>query len=142
MSRAIFNATSGGTVTLDAQDTVDNKVLVIPAANGTLLYDDGTGTQTFDNVVVTGNATIASGQIAATAVDPTDIARRTGHGLDAVDRYIKSYNRVKELYRKAFSREEIKKVTGFGLKTIDQYLRIALQFHTDIKEKWQDTTKK
>ena len=57
MSRAIFNAISGGTVTLDAQDTVDNKVLVIPAADGTLLYDDGSGTQTFNNIALTGAVT-------------------------------------------------------------------------------------
>lgn len=75
-------------------------------------------------------------------VDPLDIARRTNHGLDSVDRYIKNYNRVKELFRKDISREEIKKITGITLKVIDEYLRIALHFHADIKEKWQDHTKK
>lgn len=75
-------------------------------------------------------------------IDPTDIANRTNHGLDAVDRYIVSYNRIKELYRKGLSREEIKKVTGLALKTIDAYLRIALHFHPEIKEKWRDSTKK
>ncbi|UCE08069.1 MAG: DUF1670 domain-containing protein, partial [bacterium] len=75
-------------------------------------------------------------------IDPTDITNRTNHGLDAVDRYIVSYNRVKELYRKGLSREEIKKVTGLALKTIDQYLRIAVHFHPEIKERWRDSTKK
>jgi len=76
MSRAIFNGLSGGTVTLDAQDTVDTKVLVIPAANGTLLYDDGTGTQTFDNIVVTGNAELAAGQVLAVPSASDDIANK------------------------------------------------------------------
>lgn len=76
MSRVIFNATSGGTVTLDAQDTVDTKVLTIPAANGTLLYDNGSGTQTFNNVVVTGNAAIATGQVVATPSASTDITNK------------------------------------------------------------------
>lgn len=75
-------------------------------------------------------------------IDPPDIANRTGHDLESVDRYIKTYDRVKELYRKGFSREEIKKVTGLALKTIDEYLRIALHFHPEIKAKWRDTTKK
>lgn len=75
-------------------------------------------------------------------IDPTEIAKRTNHDQESVDRYIKTYNRVKELYRKGFSREEIKKVAASYLTTIDQYLRIALHFHPDIKEKWQDTTKK
>lgn len=57
MSRAIFNCLAGGTVTLDAADTGSNKVLIIPAADGTLLYNDGTGTQTFDNIALTGAVT-------------------------------------------------------------------------------------
>jgi len=74
-------------------------------------------------------------------VDPTEISNRTNHGLESVDSYIKKYNRVKELYRTDMSREKIKKVTGMGLKLIDQFLRIAVHFHVDIKERWQDTTK-
>jgi len=74
-------------------------------------------------------------------VDPTEISNRTNHSLEAVDSYIKKYNRVKELYRTDISREKIKKVTGMGLTIIDQLLRIAVHFHADIKERWQDTTK-
>lgn len=75
-------------------------------------------------------------------VDPTDISNRTNHDLESVDRYIKVYNRVKELYQKGFSREEIKKVTGSALKVIDEYLRIALHFNPEIKKRWKDATKK
>jgi len=62
-------------------------------------------------------------------VDPTEIAQRTNHGLAAVDRYIKAYERVKGLYKKGLDRAEIKKVTGLSLKVIDAYLSIAKHFH-------------
>jgi hypothetical protein len=62
-------------------------------------------------------------------IDPTEIAQRTNHGLDAVDRYIKAYERVKGLYKKHLERAEIKKVTGLSLKVVDAYLSIAKHFH-------------
>ena len=62
-------------------------------------------------------------------VDPTDIAQKTNHGLDAVDRYIKAYERVKGLLRKGLARDEISKVTGFSLKLVDAYLSVAKHFH-------------
>jgi hypothetical protein len=62
-------------------------------------------------------------------VDPTDIAQRTNHGLDAVDRYIKSYERVKGLHRKGLSAAEIQKSTGFSQKLVAAYLSIVNHFH-------------
>jgi hypothetical protein len=62
-------------------------------------------------------------------VDPTDIARRTNHGLDAVDRYIKAYERVKQLLRKGLDRHELSKVTGFSLKLVDAYVSVAKHFY-------------
>ncbi len=62
-------------------------------------------------------------------IDPTEIAQRTNHGLDAVDRYIKAYERVKGLYKKHLDNAEIKKVTGLSLKVVDAYLSIAKHFH-------------
>ncbi len=62
-------------------------------------------------------------------IDPTEITQRTNHGLDAVDRYIKAYERVKGLYKKHLDRAEIKKVTGLSLKVVDAYLSIAKHFH-------------
>jgi len=62
-------------------------------------------------------------------IDPTEIAQRTNHGLDAVDRYIKAYERVKGLYKKHLDRTEIKKVTGLSIKVVDAYLSIAKHFH-------------
>lgn len=43
MSRAIFEAVSGGTVILDAADTATEHTVVLPAANGTLLVPTGVG---------------------------------------------------------------------------------------------------
>jgi len=62
-------------------------------------------------------------------VDPTDIARRTNHSLDAVDNYIKAYERVKGLVRKKLERAEISKVTGFSIKLVDAYLSVVKHFH-------------
>ena len=62
-------------------------------------------------------------------VDPVDIARRTHHGLDAVDRYIKAYEQVKGLCRKCLDRDEIRKMTGLSSKVVDAYLNIAMVFH-------------
>ena len=63
-------------------------------------------------------------------IDPTEIARRTNHGIDAVDRYIKAYERVKGLSRKGFDRFEIKKVTGLSIKVVDAFLTIVKHFHS------------
>jgi len=62
-------------------------------------------------------------------MDPTEIARRTNHGLDAVDRYIKAYERVKGLYKKGLEAAEIQKVTGFSGRLVAAYLSIAKHFH-------------
>lgn len=62
-------------------------------------------------------------------VDPTDIARRTNHGLAAVDRYIKAYEQVKGLLRKRLDRHEISKVTGYSLKLVEAYVSVAKHFH-------------
>ena len=64
-------------------------------------------------------------------LDPTDIALRTNHGLDAVDRYIKAYERVKGLYKKGLSTAEIQKATGLSKKVMTAYLSIAKHFHPD-----------
>ncbi len=65
-------------------------------------------------------------------VSPPDIARITGHSLEAVDRYIKDYERVKVLLRKGLDVTEISHAIGRGLRTIHQYYSIALEFHPDL----------
>ena len=62
-------------------------------------------------------------------VDPTDIAQRTNHGLDAVDRYIKAYERVKGLHLKGLSAAEIQRATGLSKKVVAAYLNIVKHFH-------------
>jgi hypothetical protein len=64
-------------------------------------------------------------------LDPTDIALRTYHGLDAVDRYIKAYERVKGLYKKGLADAEIQKATGLSKRVVAAYLSIAKHFHPE-----------
>lgn len=65
-------------------------------------------------------------------VAPPAIARRTKHSLDAVDRYIKDYERVKLLLRKGFRVREISQATGRGQRTVLQYTKIALELHPEL----------
>lgn len=67
-------------------------------------------------------------------VAPPDIARRTNHGLDAVDRYIKSYERVKGLYKKRLNSSEIQKMTGISIKVVNAYLTLVKHFYP-VKQK-------
>ena len=65
-------------------------------------------------------------------VAPPDIARITGHSLEAVDRYIKDYERVKVLLDKELAVKEISHVIGRGLPTVLQYHKIVSEFHPDL----------
>ena len=65
-------------------------------------------------------------------VPPPDIARLTDHSLQAVDRYIKDYERVKVLLRKGLNVTEISQAIGRGLQTVLQYQKIVLTFHPDL----------
>jgi hypothetical protein len=62
-------------------------------------------------------------------IAPPDIARSTDHSLEAVDRYIKDYERVKVLLSKALSVTEISHAIGRGRRTVLQYYQIAVEFH-------------
>jgi hypothetical protein len=63
---------------------------------------------------------------------PPDIARATEHSLEAVDRYIKDYERVKVLLGKGLTTNEISHAIGRGLRTVLQYHKIVLKFHPDL----------
>jgi hypothetical protein len=67
-----------------------------------------------------------------TGIAPPDIARITGHSLEAVDRYIKDYERVKVLLGKGLRLTEIGHAIGRGQRTVQQYYQIALEFHPDL----------
>jgi hypothetical protein len=63
---------------------------------------------------------------------PPDIARATEHSLEAVDRYIKDYERVKVLLSKGLTANEISHAIGRGLRTVLQYYQIVLEFHPEL----------
>lgn len=62
-------------------------------------------------------------------MSPPDIARATGHGLDAVDNYLGTYDRIKVLLKKGFDVPTIAQVTGRAARTVAQYLEIVERFH-------------
>jgi hypothetical protein len=79
MSQLIFQSISGGTVTLNGPNTAGTYNLAIPAADGTLLYQDTTGTITFNKIIVTGSLTITGTSffglpVGTTAQRPTTVA--------------------------------------------------------------------
>lgn len=63
---------------------------------------------------------------------PPDIARATEHSLEAVDRYIKDYERVKVLLRKGLTVTEIGRAIDRGESTVLQYYQVACTFHPDL----------
>jgi len=65
-------------------------------------------------------------------IAPPDIARQTSHSLEAVDRYISDYERVKMLLRKGADVKEISQLIGRGLRTVKEYERIALLYHPEL----------
>lgn len=67
-------------------------------------------------------------------VAPPDIARRTYHSLEAVDRYIKDYERVKFLRRKGLKKEEISRSINRGKGLVEKYLQILKRYHPEIGE--------
>jgi hypothetical protein len=63
---------------------------------------------------------------------PPDIARATEHSLEAVDRYIKDYERVKALLRKGLTVREVSRAIDRGESTVLQYYEVAGTFHPDL----------
>ncbi|MDI6766814.1 MAG: DUF1670 domain-containing protein, partial [Bacteroidota bacterium] len=56
--------------------------------------------------------------------DPRIVARETNHSLQAVDRYIKDYQRVKLCYEKEQSVEFIARATGIARHVVVQYINL------------------
>lgn len=63
---------------------------------------------------------------------PPDIARVTNHSLEAVDRYIKDYERVKVLLSRELTVSEISHTIGRGEWTVIEYRDIAHEFHPEL----------
>ena len=79
-------------------------------------------------------------------MSPPDIARATGHSLEAVDNYLGTYGRIKSLLRKEFDVETICQVTGKAPRTVAQYLVIAERYQPQLLKKmhrdWLTTRRK
>jgi len=65
-------------------------------------------------------------------VAPPDIARQVNHSQEAVDRYIKDYERVKFLVRRGLDITEISHLTGRGKQVIKQYLEVLKRHHPEL----------
>jgi len=63
---------------------------------------------------------------------PPDIARKTEHSLEAVDRYIKDYERVKFLVRRGIDTTQIQHMTGRGGSVIKQYIKVIKRFYPEL----------
>jgi hypothetical protein len=83
MSKAVFQSTLGGSTTLDAEQTADTKTLVIPAADGTLVYTDDAGVASFDDISLTGAV------LAGTWSGSTIAVARGGTGAVTLTGYVK-----------------------------------------------------
>ena len=55
---------------------------------------------------------------------PADIVLKTGHSQDAVDRYIKHYEKIKKLKRKGIDEIAIKEITGRSMKVVKEYIKL------------------
>jgi len=79
-------------------------------------------------------------------MSPPDIARATGHSLEAVDNYLGTYGRIKTLLRKGFDIETICQVTGKARRTVAHYLVIAERYQPQLLKKqhrdWLTTRRK
>ena len=65
-------------------------------------------------------------------VASSDIARQVNHSQEAVDRYIKDYERVKFLARRGMDVIEISHLTGRGKQVIKQYIKILQRYHPEL----------
>jgi hypothetical protein len=73
-------------------------------------------------------------------VSPADIVLKTGHTQSTVDRYIKAYEQVLQLVKKRHDAISICQITGRTMNTNRQYLRLAKDFHPELKTKIPEKT--
>lgn len=57
--------------------------------------------------------------------DPRIVAKETQHSQQAVDHYLRDYNRVKQVYLKEQSEDYISSVTGIAKHVVKQYINIV-----------------
>lgn len=68
-------------------------------------------------------------------VSPADIALKTSHSQDAVDRYIKHYDQIKKLLQKGLDEKAIVSITGKSLNVVRQYIKLFYNFNPGKKTK-------
>lgn len=74
-------------------------------------------------------------------VAPPDIARQVNHSQEAVDRYIKDYERIKFLVRRGMGIVEISHLTGRGKQVVKQHLEIMRRHYPELFEAGQEPDK-
>lgn len=63
---------------------------------------------------------------------PPDIARQVNHSQEAVDRYIKDYERIKFLVRRGLDITETSHLTGRGKQVVKQHIEILKRHHPEL----------
>ena len=87
MAQLVFQSVSGGTTTLNGTNTAGTYNLTVPAADGTLLYQDTSGNITFNNVTITGLLSLTGTgafkiPVGNTAQRPTPVAGDIRYNTD------------------------------------------------------------
>lgn len=57
-------------------------------------------------------------------MSPVDIVLKTSHSQDAVDRYIKQYDQIRNLIIKKLDDKAIKEITGRSMKLVKEYIKL------------------
>ena len=57
-------------------------------------------------------------------MSPADIVLKTNHSQDAVDRYIKQYDQIRNLIKKELDEKAIKEITGRSMKLVKEYIKL------------------
>jgi predicted transcriptional regulator len=64
--------------------------------------------------------------------DETAIARQSGHTASSVGRYIRDYERVKMLLKRAIPVQQISHLLGLQPNVVDAYVKLVEQYHPEL----------
>ncbi len=65
-------------------------------------------------------------------LDEVEIARRTQHAQSSVGRYIRDYERVKLLLKRAIPVEQMAQLIEMQPSVVDAYVKLVGQYHPDL----------
>jgi hypothetical protein len=104
MAQLVFSSISGGSVTLNGPNTATTYNLAVPAANGTLLYQDLSGSITFNNVTITGLLSLTGTgafklPVGNTAQRPTPVAGDIRYNTDGGGLYEVYFPAIGQWYK-------------------------------------------